>query len=228
MIENTLNKIPTIRVILANTIPLIRHGLREYMNQEQDIEVIAQTGEGEEAVMLVTKLSPDVVVVDVDIPKINGIETTKRIKEIRPLTKVLVLMNTDNHNIIRGIIQAGASGYLSIHENPEVIIHAMRKISVGEEIFFPITLLDPQTASYNIKSLLEDISIEITPRELSVLKLIASGLSNKDIALSMGLSTHYVKACVTHIFTKLNVSSRTQAVSNSLKAGILTINDLNW
>jgi len=227
MIDNALNKTSRIRVVMANTIPLIRRALREFMNLEQDLEVIAQTGEGDEAVMLVTKLSPDVAVVDVDIPTINGIETTKRIKEIRPLTKVLVLTNTDNHDVIRAIIQAGANGYLSLHENPEVIIHAIRKISSGDEMFYPINLIDPQAVSYNIKSLLQDTAIEITPRELSVLKLIANGLSNKDIASKLGLSLHYVKAHITRIYTKLGVSSRTQAISTGLKAGLLSVNDLN-
>jgi len=226
MNENSLHNPGKIRIILAHSIRLVRQSLKEYIRQEQDMEVVAETSDGEEAVALAAKLHPDLVLIDVVMYTLNGLEATKRIVRISPGTKVLVLTITENNEFIRDILQSGANGYLSIQSPCEDIIHAVRQISESEEIFTPAISLNPESVSSGGKSL-SVTATRLTTRELSILKLVANGISNKEISQSLGLSLHYVKACLTIIFTKLGVSSRTEAVSAALTTDLLKLTDLN-
>lgn len=215
-----------IKVLVADDHPVFREGLVSLLTQEEDIEVIAQASDGVEAVELAHQFSPDVAVLDVSMPELNGIETTEKIKEASPRTAILVLTAYDYDSYVLGAIEAGAAGYLLKSVRVRDLIRAIRALHAGE------TVLDP-TATRKILSRLvstkgkgAEVSQNLHQRELEVLKTAAKGLSNKEIAQALGIS---VRTCQTHlanIFTKLAVGSRTEAVLRALREGWITLDDL--
>jgi len=221
------NDLIKIRVILANGIPLIRQALKEYIKQEQDMEVVGETGDGEETLAIASKLHPDIILMDLVLSSMDGLEATKRIVRTCPGTKVLVLTITENSDLKHDILYSGASGCLSINTPCGAIIHAMRQISNNGKAFKTAAFLNPEEESLMGKPPFSNITTKLTIRELSILKMVATGVSNKEIAQSLNLSLHYVKACLTNIFTKLSVTSRTEAVSIALKSGIIELSDLH-
>lgn len=215
-----------IKLLVADDHPVFREGLVSLLTQEEDIEVIAQASDGAEAVELAHQLSPDVAVLDVSMPELNGIETTEKIKEASPRTAILVLTAYDYDSYVLGAIEAGAAGYLLKSVRVRDLVRAIRALHAGE------TVLDP-TATRKILSRLvstkgkgAEVSLNLHQRELEVLKTAAKGLSNKEIAQALGIS---IRTCQTHlanIFTKLAVGSRTEAVLRALREGWITLDDL--
>lgn len=226
---NSLNtkedKLNRTRIILASCYPLILQALKINMEKQQDMEVVAETGDSEEAVNLTARLRPDIVIIDIDMPGIDGLEATKRIIERRPGTKVLVLTcNGDS----KKVQQAGASGYLSKRAPIELIFRVVRDMATGKSTFAQQYIPEIIRGGFhNIQPLLLDKLDQLTERELTTLKLVAKGKSNKDIALKLGLSLANAKATLTSIYLKLHVSSRTEAISAGLKSGILSLGDFN-
>jgi len=220
--NNSGNNVIKTRVILANGIPLFRQALKGYILQEQDMEVIAETGDGQEAVKLASRLHPDLIIMDLVMSNLDGLEATRQIVRKCPGTKVLVLTITENNDLKRDILQSGASGFLSINTSCSGITYAIRKIAKSEKVF-ELPLLEDTPAGNSIPT---NMATRLSVRELSILKLVAKGVSNKEIAQTLDLSLHYVKTCLTNIFAKLSVSSRTEAVSIALKSGIIEIGDL--
>lgn len=214
-------------VLLADDCPLIREALRIHIEKQKDLEVIAETGDGQEAVDLVSRLLPDVAVIDADMPLMNGIEATKRISEKYPSVEVLILTDHDDTLHIVDIIKSGASGYLLKSSSAEVIIHYVRKIAKGERAF-PITVLkDISVATIGKSSpFLPAKGEDLNNKELTILKYIARGLSNKDIARRLGFSVNYIKSSISTIFIKLGVSSRTEAIAAGLKSKIISLEDM--
>jgi len=215
-----------IKVLVADDHPVFREGLVSLLTQEEDIEVIAQASDGIEAVQLVHQLSPDVAIIDMSMPELNGIETTKKIKTASPSTAILVLTAYDYDAYVLGAIEAGASGYLLKDIRIWELVGAIRSLHAGE------TVLDP-TAAYKVFSRLAyseggatETSRELHQRELDVLKLAAKGMSNKEIASELSISIQTVASYFNAIFRKLNVDSRTQAVIHGLKKGLFTLDDL--
>jgi len=215
-----------IRVLVADDHPAFREGLVRVMAEQGDIEVIAQAGDGEEAVKLASQLRPDVAVLDVAMPKLNGIEATKSIKAACPNTAVLIVSAYGYGPYVLGAIEAGASGYLLKDARLWELVSAVRSLHAGEKV------LDPAVARKVIDRLPYAIgkSREAFPdlhqRELEVLKLTAKGLSNKEIASALSISVRTVQAHLVNIFTKLGVKSRTEAVVHALREGWFTIDDL--
>lgn len=228
--QNLINdeEIIKTRIIIADDYPLIRQALRTCIEKEKDLEVVAETGDGQEAVELAIKLHPDVVIMDTEMPLLNGVEATRQIVERCHSTEVLVLASNDDTLHVLDIINSGASGYLTKSAHGEVIIHYIRKITAGEHAFPPSILYSSLKDVPRVSAPAQALprGEELTNRELSILKMVARGMANKDIARKMGLSVHYIKASLTTIFIKLGVSSRTEAITNSLKAGIITLNEL--
>ena len=217
-----------IKIVLADDYPLIREALRMHIEKEEDLEVIAETGDGKEAVELSLKLHPDVVIMDTDMPLLSGIEATRQITERCPGTEVLVLTDSNDSMHIHEIMRAGAGGCLKKASHGEVIIHYIRTLATGEHVFPPQTPQDlfkavPQQYA---EQLVSNSTNNLQQRELMILKLIAKGMSNKDIALKMSFSLNYIKSSITTIFAKLGVSSRTEAITKSLNVNILTLDDL--
>ena len=217
------------RIMLADDHPLLRQALKNVLEKQREFEVIAEAHDGEEAVKLATELIPDVVIMDISMPKLNGLEATKQIKAKFPSIAVLVLtVHSDSEHIL-SILQAGAGGYLIKSVYGDEVTHAVRALVSGETVLSPsVSRQILKYASQFIKKppILDTVD-KVTARELQILKLAAKGTSNRDIALSLGLSLRTVKGYLADIFLKLNVASRTEAVIVSLRKGIITLDDLD-
>ena len=216
------------RIILADDHPLLRQALRSVLEKQPDLEVIAEAGDGEEAVKLATELVPDVVIMDISMPKLNGLEATRQIKENRSTIAVLVLtVHSDNEHIL-SILQAGAGGYLTKSVYDDEVVNAVRALVSGETVLSPS--VSQRIFKYAFQHITKpkslDVGDKLSVRELEILSLVAQGISNKDIAIRLGLSLRTVKGYLADIFLKLNVSSRTEAAIVGLRKGILTLDDL--
>jgi len=215
-----------IKVLLAEDHVIVREGVRELIQHEPDMEVIGEASDGEEAIELADKLRPDVVIMDIAMPKLNGIEATKRIKALHPTTAVLILTAYDNDQYIFALVEAGAAGYLLKNVRGRELIDAVRAVYAGESVLYPTVarrILDrlkspTPTESQTIESL--------SGRETEVLKFAAKGISNKDIAQQLFISPRTVQVHLGNIFNKLGVASRTEAVLYGLRRGWLTLEDL--
>lgn len=217
-----------IRILLAEDHIVVREGTREIIGHEQDMEVVGEASDGEEAVELTTRLHPDIVVMDVAMPKLNGIEATKQIKDLRPDTTVLVLTVHDNDEYIFALLEAGAAGYLLKNVKGRELIDAIRAVCAGESILHPAVtrkVIDQSVRSAT-KRFETQKTESISEHEVAVLKLAAKGMSNKQIADQLFLSPRTVQAHLRNIFIKLGVASRTEAVLHGFKRGWFTAEDL--
>jgi len=217
-----------ITILLADDHPLLRQALRDVLEKERDFKIIAEANDGEQAVQIATQMLPDVVIMDIGMPKLNGLEATRQIKSKCPNVAVLVLTVHDDSEHILGVLEAGAAGYLTKSVFSEEVIQAVRGIAAGENVLSPAIL--QQIVRHAFQHIVKPKSLpfgeKITSRELQILRLAAIGWSNKDMAENLELSLSSVKSHLAEIFTKLNVSSRTEAVIASLRSGILNLSDL--
>lgn len=216
------------RIMLADDHPLLCQALRDVLGKQPDFEVIAEARDGEEAVKLATKLIPDVVIMDISMPKLNGIEATRQIKANYPTIAILVLtVHSDSEHIL-SILQAGAGGYLTKSVYGDEVINAVRAVVCGEAVLSPA--VSQQVLRYAFQHITKPLSLDagdkLTAREIEILRLVTKGISNKDIALRLGLSLRTVKGYLSDLFLKLNVASRTEAVIIGLRKGIFTLEDL--
>lgn len=216
-------------IILADDHPVVRKALRNDLEKEVDFTVMAEAGDGEEAVKLVSELIPDVVIMDIGMPKLNGIEATRQIKATYPDIIVLVLTVYDDIEHILAILESGADGYLTKSILVEDIIKSIRSVVAGEAVLSPQVFQQvlKYALRHSTKPLRLDTGVKLTSRELEILQLIAKGISNKEIAGVLKISTRTVKSHMVDIFRKLNVSSRTEAVITSLRIGFITIDDID-
>jgi DNA-binding NarL/FixJ family response regulator len=222
-----LGPMQTIKVLLADDHDLVREGTRELLEREEDLLVVAEAGDGEEAVRLAARHSPDVVLMDIAMPKLNGIEATKEIKDISPATAVLILTAYDDDQYVFALLEAGAAGYLLKNVRGRDLVEAIRSVHAGESALHPAIarkLIDHYThpASPPIDA---GSSAQLSDRELDVLRLAAKGMSNRDIARSLHLSERTIQAHLSTIFTKMEVGSRTEAVVKALREGWLTFDE---
>jgi DNA-binding NarL/FixJ family response regulator len=210
-------------VLIADDHPLVREALHRTLESEEDIEVVAEAGDGEEAVKLASELKPNVAVVDIVMPKLNGIEATRKIKEIAPDTAILILTAYDDDEYVLGLLDAGAAGYLLKSARGRDLIGAIRAIRSGESVLHPkiiAKLLKRATVAPAKEHKTSDL---LSERESEVLKLVTSGMSNKEIAEKLFLSQRTVKAHLTGVFNKLNVASRSEAIVKGLQWGLVTL-----
>lgn len=217
-----------IKMLLAEDHIVVREGTRELIQHEPDMEVVGEAGDGEEAVALTTKLHPDVVIMDIAMPKLNGIEATKQIKALHPNTAVLILTAYDNDQYIFALLEAGAAGYLMKNVRGSQLIDAVRAVYAGESVLHPTVarrvigqLVSPTGGHAEVR-----VAEPLSEREIEVLKLAARGISNKEIAQELYLSPRTVQVHLGNIFNKLGVASRTEAVLYALRRGWLTLEDL--
>jgi two-component system, NarL family, response regulator LiaR len=217
----------TIRILLADDHVLLRQGTRELLEREEDLRVVAEAGNGEEAVRLACEHSPDVALMDIAMPVLNGIEATRRIKAAMPRVSVLVLSAYDDDQYVFALLEAGAAGYLLKNLGADALVKAIRAVAAGEAV------LDPSIARRMTGRFArpEDERPEVNPldqlteRELEVLRLAARGLKNQEIAGELSLSVRTVQTHLSNIFGKMGVGSRTEAVLEALKRGWLTLQD---
>lgn len=217
-----------ITIILVDDHPLLRQAIRNVLDKQADFQVIAEAGDGEEAVRLAGELAPDVMIMDIGMPVMNGLEATRQIKASHPRIAVLVLTVHSDDQYVIGILQAGAAGYLTKSVFGEELVQAIRGVVAGEMVLSSSIgqRLLKHAARYPTIPVSLEAGEKLSTRELEILKLAARGMSNKDIALEVGLSLRTVKGYLADIFSKLMVGSRTEAVITSLRAGFLSLDDL--
>lgn len=207
---------------------MVREGTRRILEQERDMEVVGEAGDGEEAVNLATSLKPDVAIMDISMPKMDGIEATRRIKVVCPSINVLILSAYDDDQFIFSLLEAGAAGYLLKSIRSHELLDAVRAVYSGESVLHPSIARKVlnRFVSASGKPEGKEPSGMLSDREMEVLKLAAKGLSNQDIAEKLCLSIRTVQGHLGHIFNKLQVGSRTEAVVRALKEGWVTLDDV--
>jgi len=218
-----------IRILIADDHAVVREGTRQILEQEQDLEVVGEAGDGEETVALAIDLKPDVAIVDIAMPKLDGIEATRQIKSLCPAISVLILSAYDDEQFIFSLLEAGAAGYLLKSVRGRELVDAVRAVNAGESVLHPLIARKvlnrfvPASGKAAQEEQLEELSV----REMEVLSLAARGLSNQDIASELCLSIRTVQGHLGHIFNKLQVGSRTEAVVHALKKGWVTLDDVS-
>jgi DNA-binding NarL/FixJ family response regulator len=215
----------TIRVLLADDQTLVRSGFRMILRGEPDIEVVGEAADGAEAIALAGGLAPDVVLMDVRMPNVDGIEATRRITDAgQPAPRVLVLTTFDLDEYVYEALRAGASGFLLKDAPEEQLVSGIRIVAAGASLFAPaVTRRLIERFAGGAPSPPSAALRELTPRELEVLRLIARGLSNAEIATELTLSEHTAKTHVAHILAKLDLRDRVQAVVLAYEAGIARV-----
>lgn len=218
-----------IRVLLAEDHVITRQGMRRLLEEESDLMVSGEAGDGEEAVRMALDMQPDVIIIDIAMPKLNGIEATRQIKLIHPAIAVLVLSAYDDSEYVFGLLEAGAAGYLLKTASGEELIHAIRAVHKGEPVLAPI-IARKIINRFRLPSKVlgrERPSDYLSDREMDVLKLAARGRTNKDIADQLHLSKRTVEGHLRTIFNKLGVASRTEAVLYGLRKGWFALEDVS-
>jgi len=217
-----------IRILLVEDHTVVRETIGQFLSREPDMMVVGEAGDGEEGVRLASELKPDVVIIDVSMPKLNGIEATKRIKELRPATVVLALSAYDYDQYVFALLEAGCAGYLLKDVSGEELVHAIRAVNRGDSVLHP-TIARKVVERYRklgTKPYDQTKVGLLTEREIEVLKRAARGMTNKDIAGELLVSVRTVESILSSVFNKLGVGSRTEAVMYGLKSGCFTLEDL--
>ena len=221
-----------IRVMLVDDQQIVRQGLATILLYEEDIEVVGEAGDGQEAVSAARTLRPDVVVMDLKMPVLGGVPATRQIREALPETQVIVLSTYDTDDLVFQAIRAGANGYLLKDASSETLSAAIRGVVHGESQLDPTVarkvlgefqrLAIEETTRRPPPS--EDLAAEpLTPREQEVLELLVEGLSNRDIAGRMHLTEGTVRNYVSRIIAKLQANDRTQVVIEALRRGLVDL-----
>lgn len=214
-----------IKIILADDHPLMRDSIKMHLENDPDIEVIGEANDGEEAVKLALALEPDVIIMDISMPKLNGLEATKQIKSQRPGITVLVLtVHSDTEHILK-ILEAGAAGYVTKNITGEKLLQTIRLILSGESVLSDDIMdnLLVHALRYPLHSPLPVGGEKLSSRELEILRLATMGKSNKQISQELDINLRTVKGHFVKIFSKLNVNSRTEAVVTGLRSGLITL-----
>lgn len=218
-----------IRVILAEDHAVVRQGTKLLLDRYPDIEVVGEAGDGEEAVTLVKELKPDVAIMDVRMPRMSGIEATRKVKAEFPEVAVLALTAHDDDEYVFALLESGANGYLLKTAEIEDLVKAIRAVHAGQPALDPLVTQKVVSQFMNGKSL-PDVMAQVgdemdglTSRELEVLRMVAQGLTNKEVAQQLYISDRTVQAHLSSIFSKLQVSSRTEAVMYAIRKGWITV-----
>ncbi len=211
----------TIRVLVADDQSMVRAGFRMLLSGEDDIEVVAEAGDGLEAVAKAARLGPTLILMDIRMPELDGLEATRRILGADPEARVLILTTFDLDEYIYEALKAGASGFVLKDDPPEQLLAAIRTVASGEALLSPSVTKQVITRFARLGS--PDVPPgldELTPRELETLRLVADGLSNAEIGEQLFIGETTVKTHVTHILQKLDLRDRVQAVVLAHQAGL--------
>ena len=210
-----------IRVVIADDHNVVRKGIRDLLLDEDDIAVVGEARNGHEAVDLATALQPDVVVMDIAMPEMTGVEATRQVRALAPDVRVLVLTAYEDDPYIYGLLDAGASGYILKTAESREIVRAVRATAAGQ------SAIDPAVAPRLIARLTRPGtgSDTLTERELDVLRRAARGLTNKQIGADLAISDRTVQNHLANIYAKLGVASRTEAVTAALQRQLIKLNE---
>jgi len=218
-----------ITILLAEDHVVVRESIHQALEREPNFTVVGEAGDGEEAVRMARELKPDVIVMDISLPKINGIEATKQIKAFQPSAIVLALTAYDYEQYIFPLLEAGAAGYLLKDISSRELINAIQTVYRGEAVLHPAIarkVLERyrRTKEPGEKEHEPDL---LTQRETAVLKMAAKGMSNSEIAEELCLSVRTIESHLGSIFNKLGVGSRTEAVIEAMRRGRFTLEELS-
>lgn len=216
-----------IKILIADDHAVVREGTRKILEYEPEFDVVAEASDGEEAVRLTGAFKPDVAIIDISMPGVNGLEATRQIKKLYPAVVVLILTAFDDDQFVFGLLEAGAAGYLLKSVRGRELVEAVRQVYAGESVLYPsiarkvLNRFSPGSSGQE-----EDKPPGVlTEREIEVLQLATWGMSNQEIADRLVLSLHTIQAHLGHIFNKLQVGSRTEAVVHALKKGWITLDE---
>jgi DNA-binding NarL/FixJ family response regulator len=217
-----------IKIVLAEDHALMRAGTRHILEQYPEFQVVGEAEDGEQALELIKSLQPDIAILDIRMPKLNGIEVVRQMKNLSPNTKAIMLTAYDDDEYVLALMEAGAFGYLLKTAHEKDLVDSIRGVQLGEPVLHPaiamkIARLWAQRGTPTRQGTVEQLS----PRELEVLDLAAKGLRNKAIAEKLGISTRTVEGHFNGIFSKLGVSSRMEAILEAMSRHLVAISEEN-
>lgn len=215
-----------IRLVIADDHALVREGTSQLLSQHEDIDVVATAEDGIKAIEAIDEHQPDVALVDIAMPGLSGIEVTRHVKATHPQVAVLILTVHDEDGYVRALLEAGAAGYLLKDTGGDDLVRAIRAVHAGESVLHPRLT---RTLFESLATGAEpgfDQATPLTDREMEVLRLAARGSSNKQIGTVLEVSPRTVQTHLGHIFEKLEVASRTEAVIQGLRQGWLNLDEL--
>jgi DNA-binding NarL/FixJ family response regulator len=212
----------SIRVLVADDQSMVRAGFRMLLSQEHDIEVVAEASNGREAIDKATRFRPTIVLMDIRMPELDGLQATRRILAEDAAARILILTTFDLDEYVYEALRAGASGFVLKDDPPEQLLSAIRTVAGGEALLSPsITKRVIERFARMPQPTPREELQDLTERELEVLRLIARGLSNAEIGEKLYISDTTVKTHITHIFQKLDLRDRVQAVVFAYESGLL-------
>jgi len=213
---------PSVRVLIADDQTLFRVGLARLLEEDERVKIVGQAGDGAEAVKLAGSLKPDVVLMDLKMPNLDGIEATRQIVAAHPGVKVLLLTTFEADNHVIQALKAGASGYILKDSRPDSIVSSLLAVMAGERVMASAVanrVLEMLTGTTTPKEFYDGL----TGREIEILKLLAGGMANKQIAYKLRISEKTVRNHVSNMYEKLNIYDRSQAVLYAVRKGLVEI-----
>ena len=208
---------PQIRVVLADDHAIVRKGIRDFLEEDAAIRVVGEASDGEEAVALVARERPDIALLDIQMPRLNGLDAARRLRKEFPNVRVLMLTAFEDEPYILAALRAGVHGYLLKTASSDELVRAIHAVAEGETALSPAVAKKlVQRASGGART--EDATERLSERELEVLRFAAKGLGNRQIAAELGISDRTVQGHLANIYEKLHVSTRTEAVLAAVRA----------
>ncbi len=211
---------PMITIVLADDHPTVRKGTREFLESDGRLQVVAEAGDGEQALKLAFKHKPDVLVLDIQMPVKNGIEVARQVRAQKLRCGILMVSAYDDAPYVKSALQAGANGYILKTAEPDELIQAVIDVCEGQ-IVLDEHIVQSVISSVGFAKQKTEIQEALTQREIEVLQLVARGLTNKAIAAQLEISDRTVQGHIANIFAKLGAESRTDAVMIALRTGII-------
>lgn len=207
-----------ITILIADDHPVVRKGIRDILDSTIGFEVVGETGNGQEAYEMALEINPTVILLDIELEEVDGIEVTKNLKNAKTETKILILSSHSDKVFISEILSAGASGYLMKGEMPDMIINAIRGVARGETGW-----LSPSVATLLSELIAQDkkTATDLSPRELQVMEILVTGVTNLEIGLKLGISVKTVEKHLQSIYIKLGVESRVEAAVSAIEKKIV-------
>jgi two-component system response regulator NreC len=212
------------RIIVADDHGVLRAGLRALLNDEPDLEVAGEAADGDEALRLTRELEPDIVLMDINMPGCGGIETTRRLMELRPNVRVLILTVHEDKSLLQAAIRAGAAGYILKRAVESELIDAIRAVAHGDLYVHPAMTRALLEDTHHIPAMEREVTQTLTPREVEVLRLIAQGHTNRQIADLLHIGVRTVESHRANLMDKLGLRSRVELVRYASKHGLLDTN----